>query len=138
MSAYITGGGMANKETYFLREFKKGDYMLWSVCSQCYNLFTVVIRDDTKIYKMISKTSTDCTLQKLEQGGDFYTGGANLRVELIFNDGNVDIRESIVSGGITDRRANTVGYTYSYCIEDAWDNDYNDAYINVVAWRKSC
>lgn len=128
---------MANQETYFLREFKNGDYMLWNICSQCYNTFTVVIRDDSKVYKTIKKTSVACSLLKLEQGSEFYSGGSNLRIEITFDKKDINIKESIVSGGITDRRANTVGYSYSYCIEDSTDDDYNDIYINVVAWRKA-
>lgn len=127
---------MAYKEYYYLREFKKGDYMLWNVCSQCYNNFTVRILDDNKQYMEVSKRSYSTNLQKLCQDSCDYDGGNNLRVEIEFEDRNIDIKESIVAGGITDRRSNTVGFTYTYCIEDATDDDYNDAYINIVAWHR--
>lgn len=128
---------MANKETYFLREFKKGDYMLWNVCSQCWQTFTVTIRDDSKVYTTIKKTTHNCTIQKLEQNAEFYGGGSNLRVEIVFDDSKVEVKESSVTGGITDRHTNTVGYSYTYCIEDGTDDDYNDAYIAIIAWRNA-
>lgn len=127
---------MASKECYYLREFKNGDYMLWSVCSQSYNNFKVQIKDDRKVYMEVKKTSHSMNLQKLTQDACFYEGGNNLRIEIEFDDPNTDIKESIVTGGVTDRRSNTVGYTYTYCIEDSTDDDYNDAYISVIAWRK--
>lgn len=120
---------------YFLREFKKGDYMLWSVCSQCYYTYKVVIKDDHTVYANITKDNNSTNLQKLEQEAKVYNGGTNLCVEITFDDSRVDIKESIVSGGITDAVSNTVGYIYTYCIEDGTDKDYNDAYINIIAWR---
>lgn len=127
---------MARKEQYYFREFRKGDYMLWSVCSQCYNNFSACIRDDTKVYAQINKSNHSCDLQKLAQSSCYYEGGNNLRIEVEFDYPVTDIKESKVSGAITDRVGNTVGYTYTYCLEDAGDEDYNDCYINVIAWRK--
>lgn len=127
---------MSNKGTYYLREFKNNDFMLWSVCSQCYNTFTVTIRDDSKVYATIPKRTTSTSLQKLEQNSAFYTGGNNLRVEIYFDNPRADVDNSPVSGGILDKQANTVGYSYTFCIEDADDKDYNDAYITIVGWRK--
>lgn len=127
---------MAYKETYYLQEFKKGDFMLWSVCSQCRNKFTVVIRDDSTTYATIKKTDTSVELEKLSQNSAFYKGGENLRIEITFEDKSVDIKESIVCGGIVDGHSKTVGYSYTYCLEDYIDEDYNDIYISVIAWNK--
>ena len=127
---------MANRKTYYLREFQKGDFMLWSVCSQCWNNFTVTLRDDKKTYAVICKNSHSTELQKLSQESAFYEGGSNLRMEVEFHNGNIDIKESIVTGGIVDSNSNTVGYTYTYCLEDDKDMDFNDAYITIIAWRK--
>lgn len=127
---------MANRETYYLREFKKGDFMLWSVCSQCWNNFTVTIRDDKKEYAVIRKSIQLTDLQKLSQEAAIYEGGSNLRIEVEFDGTNIDIKESPVSGGIMDAHGNTVGYSYTYCLEDDKDMDFNDAYITITAWRK--
>lgn len=127
---------MASSKKYFLREFQNGDFMLWSVCSQAYNKFTVVIKDDKKTYANIKKTDTSTSLKKLSQDSSEYKGGSNLRVEVTFDNKKVEVKESILSGGITDSVSNTVGYVYTYCIEDGTDDDYNDVYINIVAWRK--
>lgn len=127
---------MANKKTYYLREFRKGDFMLWSVCSQCWNNFTITIRDDKKEYDVIRKNSQSTELQKLAQKSAFYEGGSNLRLEVEFHNSSADIKESMVTGGIVDAYSNTVGYSYTYCLEDDKDMDYNDAYITIIAWRK--
>ena len=127
---------MSSKEIYYLREFRNGDFMLWNVCSQCYNTFTVTLKDDKKTYATINKANHITDLQKLSQASAFYDGGSNLRVEVEFFDGTKDIQESVVSGGTLDPRGNTVGYSYTYCLEDGEDWDFNDAYITLTAWRK--
>lgn len=126
---------MSNKATYYLREFKNGDYMLWSVCAQTSNTFKVIIKDDSTVYATFNKNTSAHNLQKLGQDAAYYKGGRNMRVEVEFDNKAIEIKESPVTGGITDRQTNTVGYSYTYCIEDATDNDYNDAYITIIAWR---
>lgn len=127
---------MNNERTFYLREFKNGDFMLWSVCSQCWNTFTVTIRDENEVYAVIKKATHDTNLQKLSQDAKKYKGGDALRVEIVFDSEEVDIQESIVSGGVVDSHSNTIGYSYTYCLEDAHDEDFNDAYISIIAWRK--
>ncbi len=126
---------MVAVEVYYIREFKKGDFMLWNVCSQCANDFTIEIRDDNKTYDRIIKSNHDTALQKLSQKAAIYEGGSNLRIVVEFNN-TKEIRESAVSGGILDRKGNTVGYSYTYCYEDSEDWDFNDAYLTITAWRK--
>lgn len=125
-----------NQEVFYLQEFKPGDFMLWSVCSQCLNTFSVVIRDDSKIYATVRKSTKATDLQKLSQDSAFYGGGENLRIEVEFDKQSVDIQESTVSGGIVGGHSRTVGYSYTYCLEDEGDEDYNDVYIAIIAWRK--
>lgn len=110
--------------------------MLWSVCSQASNKFTVVIKDDKKTYAKIKKKSSSASLKKLSQDSSEYEGGSKLRVEVTFDNKKVEIKESIMSEGITNILAKTMGYIYTYCIEDGTDDDYNDVYIDIVAWRK--
>lgn len=113
--------------------------MLWSVCSQCYNNFSTCIRDDTKVYAQINKSSHSCDLQKLAQSACYYEGGNNLRIEVEFDYPVTDIKESKVSGAITDRVGNTVGYTYTYCLEDdstlepVSDSDSPDSFGSVYS-----
>lgn len=125
----------ASKETYFLREFEKGDFMLWDVCSQCMNTFTVTIRDDKKVYANIRKANPSTELQILSQESADYDGGSNLRIEIAFDNPDAKIKKSQTAGAIMDKQSNTVGFSYTYCIEDGDDWDFNDVFITVIAWK---
>jgi hypothetical protein len=123
------------KTTQYLRNFQNGDYMCWHVCTQCGNLGTVEVKDDKVTYFTAKKTSPDWKLQHLAQGSAFYQGGTNLRVEITIET-NYDLDVSPSSAAILDKSANNVGYIYTFCVEDSTDADYNDFYINIVAWRE--
>lgn len=128
--------GKDSSGTYKVQTFKKNDYMVWHVCTQCLNLGKIVFKDDSKTYFSVEKSSYSTDLQHIGQGGAFYEGGSNLRIELTVYNSGVDQKASINSFGITDNVGGIVGNGYNFCIEDGTDNDYNDFYINVVAWNK--
>ncbi len=127
---------MAKNATYFLKNFRQGDYMFWSICSQCQSTATIVLKDDSRTYFTVNKTSPSTDLQKLAQDSAAYQGGNNLRIEIMVNFPNANIQQTINSYNITDSCANIVGHGYNFCIEDSDDNDYNDYYIDIVAWNK--
>lgn len=127
---------MSNIDTSYLRQFEKNDFMLWSVCSQTIQTFKVIIQDDKKIYATISKNMSEHNLVKLSQESAFYEGGNNLRIEVQFDDKKVNIKKSQTAGTIMDTQSNTVGFSYTFCMEDGTDDDYNDVYITIIAWKK--
>ena len=128
---------MATKATYFLQNISSGNFMLWNVCSQAGSKAKIVLKDDTKVYFTIEKKTFDHNLIKLGQDSADYKGGSNLRLEIEVTDHpDLDIRQSINSYNITDQKSNIVGCGYAYCIEDHEDDDYNDYYIDIVAWNK--
>lgn len=43
------------QRVFYLNVFKKNDFLLWSVCTQAYENFSVVIRDDKQTYLEVSK-----------------------------------------------------------------------------------
>ncbi len=123
------------KDTKFLRNFKKGDYLVWSVCSQCYYTGKVTMKDDTKTYFTAEKTSPITSLQNLGKGSVDYAGGANLRIEIdVPQSTGLDVTNQ--SSAILDKKSNNVGFVYDFCVEDSDDDDYNDFYINIVGWNK--
>lgn len=125
---------MATK-TCNLAEVRTGDFIFWTVCSQCLNLATIVIRDNKKIYQTINKVSFSTAFNVLAQTNSIYTGGGNLRIEISIP-ASTAIDSSQQSYAITDKEMNSVGHGYNICIEDAGDKDYNDIYIDFVAWNK--
>jgi hypothetical protein len=126
---------MAKTTMQFLENFKKGDYMCWHVCSQCANTGSVVLRDDSTVYFEAKKASRSTDLQHLKQGGAYYTGGTNLRVEFTVDTGT-ELQTSSSGDGILDNKGRNVGFIYTFCIEDSVDSDFNDFYVNVVAWKR--
>lgn len=79
---------MDQKKVYPVEDVQKGDYMVWSVCSQAERNALVVLRDDKTVYATIKKTSHSTELQDLTNGtkGCFYGGGGNLRFEVTIYD----------------------------------------------------
>lgn len=128
---------MANTATYYVPNFQKGDHMYWAIASKAGSKAYIVLKDDNKIYLEVKKEESTLTFKNLALGTATYEGGKNLRIEIIVYDyEKLDIKSSINSFNITDTKSRIVGYGYNYCIEDWTDNDYNDYYINLVAWVK--
>jgi len=121
--------------TQFLRQFKKGNFMCCNVCTQCYNTGTVTVKDDRKTYFVAKKTTTSTALQHLLSAGADYEGGNNLRVEFQV-DTHAALDVAAFSNAILDKKGEVVGHVYSFCLEDSFDADYNDFYVNIVAWDK--
>lgn len=59
---------MDQKKVYPVEDVQKGDYMVWSVCSQAERNALVVLRDDKTVYATIKKTSHSTELQDLTNG----------------------------------------------------------------------
>ncbi len=128
---------MATKATYTLDTFNKNDFMYWTVSSQAGSKATIILKDDNKIYFTAKKTVSDWNILTLGQGGAQYEGGRNLRIEIeIYDHPDIYIKQSINGYNITTDTAVTVGSGYNICVEDHKDNDFNDYFISVVAWKK--
>ena len=124
------------QRVFYLSSFKKNDFLLWSVCTQAYENFRVVLKDDSYTYFDVSKQQHSTELQKIVQDSAFYRGGSNLCLIITYENHSLDVHDSKVSGSILDSMAREVGYSYTFCIEDGTDDDYNDAYISIIGWRK--
>ncbi|WP_347489868.1 hypothetical protein ABDB91_01560 [Desulfoscipio sp. XC116] len=125
---------MAKTTTVYLENVRKNDYMCWHICSQCLNTGKIVLRDDSTVYLMVEKNTKSTSIQHLSQGADTYRGGANLRFEITV-DTTAELRTSNAGDAILDSSGRNVGFIYNYCVEDSTDNDFNDFYLNIAAWR---
>ena len=139
-TAYASEKGKAkaepNKQTYYISGLKAGDIILWDVCSQCANTFSVIIKDDDKIYAKIDKGDEVRELKLLAHDSAFYEGGSNLRIEVEYTDPAVTIKTANASGAIKNEQKRTIGYLYNYSLEDSTDDDYNDASISITSWKQ--
>jgi len=128
---------MGTKAIYTLDTFKKTEFMYWTVSSQAGSKATIILRDDNKIYFTAKKLVEDWNLLTLEQGCARYDGGRNLRIEIeVYDHPEIFIKQSINSYNITTDTAVTVGSGFNICVEDHLDNDFNDYFISIVAWKK--
>ncbi len=109
--------------------------MYWHICSQTASTGKIVLKEDIKTYFIAKKTCSANNLHCLEQGGSEYEGGNNLRVEFIINT-TYETQIYKVADVILDKQCNNVGFVYNFFVEDGIDNDFNDYYVNIVAWNK--
>lgn len=125
---------MSNTATYYLPNIDEGNIMFWSLCSQTGSTGSIVLKDDNQIYFNKTKDDSSNNLQVITTDSAIYRGGANLRLEVVLNEG-CNINQIINAYNIADSSSRTLGCSYNYCLEDSTDNDFNDYYINVVAWK---
>ena len=136
ITIYAKESDSNNKKTFYIKNLEKGDLMLWDVCSRCSNTFSVTIRDDDTIYKDIYKDTYKKEVDVLSYGSAHYKGGKNLRIEVEFDDSSVDLKKAQASSAIKNEDNKTIGYIYTYNLEDANDEDYNDAVITLKSWKE--
>lgn len=100
---------MAKKELY-LPELKKGYYIFWNICTQCYNSCTVEMKGDNgdgNCYFKYSKTSTDTGLTVMgEDSTDLKDNDLKIMIDI---PAASSIKTSNNSSIITDSDGLTVG-----------------------------
>jgi hypothetical protein len=122
---------MSNKE--FIIEIPKNYYMSWCVTTQADNTIKVKLYDDTTIYFNASRRSLDILPPMAINASNI--NGDNLRL-YIESSGSFPLKSNIVSYNILTKAGTSVGKIYDICIEDYFDDDYNDVCISLVAWMK--
>ena len=121
-------------QSFQLDEFKKGDFLIWSVCTQAQLSSKVSMKAGDHQVFSVSKDNPSTNLQFLGQNSyDLTTDDYPILTVEVY--GSSKILQSKVTDIISDNKARSVGYSYSICIEDSTDSDYNDIYINVTGWR---
>jgi hypothetical protein len=128
---------MATK-TVSLGEILENYYLFWTVTTQYGNTCSVKIKDKSKEFCNVSKTDTVSTLKLISQSNYMQANDGN--VQIVITAANAtEIYASCVPKDISDERGNQVGYSYAICLEcvsTGQTSDFNDIYINVVAWAK--
>ena len=121
--------------SYKLESMKPGMFMCWNITAQACFDFAVTLRDDKTTYgtwkKAYSQNGDLCTVGN----GDSVILGENLRFE-ISSDRASALDSSATSGVIADKQGRTLGHVTDLCFEDNGGSiDYNDLFINIVAWK---
>lgn len=124
-------------KTYNVSEIKQGYFVCWNVCTQTWNACSVKLADEkgNQYFSYSKPFERNGNLKFLGQG---YADckGSKLTLTVTCETDTGEIKHSINSYNITNDSAATIGHGYNLCIEDASDGDYNDVYIDLVAWEK--
>lgn len=125
---------MAKKE-FNLTGIEKGYNISWYVCTQtAANPVFVKLYDNEREYFSIAKKDSNNAFKIWSQGhSDFMGDTLKLQIDI---PNNPTIKQSNTSSLVLDSVAQKVGQVYAFTIEDATDEDFNDIYVNIVAWAK--
>ncbi|MCL2398671.1 MAG: hypothetical protein FWC91_02865 [Defluviitaleaceae bacterium] len=121
------------RKTINLTEIPSGYFLTWQYLTQAYNHSSVKLEAGEQLFFDKSKTNNVTDLQVIAHGSGVYTSKSPLTLTI---ETTPKLEIEVVSGAIHDSNVNKVGYSYSFAIEDWDDNDYNDVYINIMAWAK--
>lgn len=122
-----------NDKTWTIDQQLEGYFMCWDIVTQTATTFDLLIKDNSKSYVKVSKVSTDPGLALLSKGSAYKAVGP-LKINIHFESTSMNVK-SISTNSIIATDNGTIGYTYSFAIEDSYDGDYNDVYINISFWK---
>lgn len=126
---------MSASASFELEQFQSGYFLAWEVLTQCAYTVQVTLTANGKNYLTASKTNGSTGLQLISQNSADYNSNGPLVLTITVNESS-GLKQSMTSGAVTDQKARKVGYSYSICIEDSGDDDFNDVYVNIVGWAK--
>ncbi len=121
-----------------LTNVTRGQRLTFSAISACGSTGTIVLKDDSKTYATLRKTSESHLYQYLGNASDEYSGGKNLRVEINIEHSfyQISIKQIVNNTNLVDDKGNVVGNVYTIAVEDYDDYDYNDFVINIMITNK--
>ncbi|MDR1183189.1 MAG: hypothetical protein LBK67_00145 [Coriobacteriales bacterium] len=122
--------------TIELSQFRKNNFMAWTVSSQTWNTLRVKLTAGSRVYFDASKDNHDAELRVLAQGSAFFLGEGELMLTVTVDNPRAPLKSFVDSEAINNPVGKRVGYVYYGAIEDDLDEDYNDVYFNLVAWEK--
>ena len=132
---------MANTRKFILEQVKDEDIIFINACSQCTSLAEIRFEGlDNSI--VLKKTNSSSALQRLDGGFQaIRKGPAPLSLTItITGQTTPDKKMKVIQNTfiMANKNGKEQGINYVYNIEDVddGDEDFNDYYINVVAWHR--
>ncbi|MDR2166900.1 MAG: hypothetical protein LBE35_03490 [Clostridiales bacterium] len=124
---------MANK-TIKLSNIKPGTYLSWFATTQAAFETKMVLKDNKKVYFDATRKSTNIN-PPMAIGSAWYEGeGLEIYIE-VSDAQQIDLNAFINTFTLLTPEGEEVGYSFTCCGEDQHDKDYNDFYLNVMAWK---
>ncbi|MEI8396679.1 MAG: hypothetical protein WCF85_18250 [Rhodospirillaceae bacterium] len=122
---------MATK-TFLVPNFSAGLFMCWDMYTQAGYRINVTLKDSATTYVNASKQSTSIMPALAE--GNSNINGSNLQI-IVDIPQSSSIQPSLNAYTIARPDGSIAGYGFNLNIEDATDQDYNDLYISMTAWK---
>jgi len=123
---------MATK-TYVVPNFTEGLFMAWNMFTQADFEICVTLKDSAKTYvNRACKASTNIE-PPLAEGNSFIEGN-NLKIFVDIPQSS-EIKSYINSYNITRPDGTAEGYGFNLFVEGQTDENYNDLYVSLVAWK---
>lgn len=129
---------MANVFTYDLPLISHGEYILLKASSHCRSKFKVHLINKSSNSIVGNEIVKDNNTEGLVNYGGTeisYTGDTGKLAIEIISEENRNIIGQVHNGIIYKPDGSIAGSTYTICIEDETDNDYNDIYVTIASWK---
>ena len=120
--------------TIKLSNIKEGTFLSWFATTQAAFRTTMKLADSKKTYFNETRQSTNIN-PPMAQGSGWYEGkGLEITID-VPQAKEEHLRTFLNTFTLLDPSGKEVGYSFIVCGEDQTDNDYNDFYLNVMAWK---
>ena len=123
---------MATK-TISLQNIPQGWYMAWSINTQAAFNICVTLNDSKTTYvNNVCRASTNF-MPPLSSG---YQQVAGTNMQLVIVISSTDTIQTVLQPySVPTPTGQIVGQGYTVLLEDSTDNDYNDLYVSIIAWK---
>jgi hypothetical protein len=119
--------------TYGIPNFTKGLFMAWNMYTQAAFNICVTLKDDSTTY-VDHKCKASMDIDPPLAEGHSFIEGDNLKIVVDIPQSS-EIKSSVNAYIITRPDGMAEGYGFNLSVEDQTDEDYNDLYVSLVAWK---
>jgi riboflavin synthase alpha subunit len=116
-----------------LSNIPQGWYMTWSMATQAARNICVTLADSAQTY--VSNVCQQSTQFKVMSQGYAQVQGTSLTLTITENVEQSAMKVLTYPVTIALSDGSNVGQGYNIVLEDADDHDYNDLFVNVMAWQ---
>lgn len=120
-------------QTITLSNIPQGWYMSWSMTTQAAFNVCVTLKDSSTTYVDNECRQSTTILPPLAQGFQQVVGtGLTLEVDVAESSSIKVVNQPYA---VPDNAGNVVGQGYTILMEDGTDDDFNDLFVSVIAWK---
>ncbi|SHM39405.1 hypothetical protein [Ruminococcus flavefaciens] len=124
---------MSKSITIQIQSFPAGWFVSWNATSQCYNTGTVQIKSGGAVLQTLEKNNHSTSLQQLGCGCCLIPS-QNMEIVITVDEDDKELDQRLMSSSILGKKGQTVGTVIGICVEDGYDEDYNDFFICLSGW----